>query len=314
MPSNFVIDDDDQHTERISLHDLDPFSDANVVPDRRSDDTSLFDTSSEDMGEPNTSGTNGAGRNEAGGVMARLRGRLGMAPAYRGVESARSAGGARNGGGGAGGADSAADLRQSRTSRIKGWWASMRGNQTYPAGSHRTIYINREEVNAAGAGEGPEPNGRFCDNSVSTAKYNAVTFLPKFFTEQFSKYANLFFLFTSAIQQVPTVSPTNRFTTIGTLAVVLAVSAVKEVHEDLKRRTSDNVQNDSAARVLVVRSAGAGDAPYARRRWADVRVGDVVRSKRASRCPPTWWCCRRLSRTASATWRRRTWTERPTSR
>jgi len=53
--------------------------------------------------------------------------------------------------------------------------------------------------------------------------------------EQFSKYANLFFLFTAFIQQIPGVSPTNRYTTIAPLAVVLMASAFKEVQEDLVR-------------------------------------------------------------------------------
>jgi phospholipid-transporting ATPase len=52
-------------------------------------------------------------------------------------------------------------------------------------------------------------------------------------TEQFSKYANLFFLFTACIQQIPDVSPTNQYTTIAPLAVVLLASAFKEVQEDL---------------------------------------------------------------------------------
>jgi phospholipid-transporting ATPase len=54
-------------------------------------------------------------------------------------------------------------------------------------------------------------------------------------TEQFSKYANLFFLFTAAIQQIPNVSPTNQYTTIAPLAAVLLASAFKEVQEDLVR-------------------------------------------------------------------------------
>jgi phospholipid-transporting ATPase len=54
-------------------------------------------------------------------------------------------------------------------------------------------------------------------------------------TEQFSKYANLFFLFTAAIQQIPNVSPTNKYTTIAPLAAVLLASAFKEVQEDLVR-------------------------------------------------------------------------------
>jgi hypothetical protein len=57
-------------------------------------------------------------------------------------------------------------------------------------------------------------------------------------TEQFSKYANLFFLFTAAIQQIPNVSPTNKYTTIAPLAAVLLASAFKEVQEDLVRPPS----------------------------------------------------------------------------
>ena len=54
-------------------------------------------------------------------------------------------------------------------------------------------------------------------------------------SEQFSKYANLFFLFTACIQQIPGVSPTNKWTTIAPLSVVLLASAFKEVQEDLVR-------------------------------------------------------------------------------
>jgi hypothetical protein len=53
--------------------------------------------------------------------------------------------------------------------------------------------------------------------------------------EQFSKYANLFFLFTACIQQVPGVSPTQKYTTIVPLGAVLLASAWKEVQEDLVR-------------------------------------------------------------------------------
>lgn len=55
--------------------------------------------------------------------------------------------------------------------------------------------------------------------------------------EQFSKYANLFFLFTVCIQQIPGVSPTNQYTTVVPLGVVLLASAIKEFQEDLVRQT-----------------------------------------------------------------------------
>jgi hypothetical protein len=53
--------------------------------------------------------------------------------------------------------------------------------------------------------------------------------------EQFSKYANIFFLFTACIQQIPNVSPTNRYTTILPLGIVLIVAALKEAKEDIVR-------------------------------------------------------------------------------
>ncbi|CAN6674651.1 phospholipid-transporting ATPase Drs2p [Trichomonascus vanleenenianus] len=109
------------------------------------------------------------------------------------------------------------------------------------------------------------------DNHISTTKYNVATFLPKFLFEQFSKYANLFFLCTAAIQQVPNVSPTNRYTTIGTLAIVLCVSAFKELVEDIKRSNADKELNNSEVEVLTP------SGQFEKHRWIKVQVGDIVR-------------------------------------
>ncbi|KAF8496459.1 calcium transporting ATPase [Russula emetica] len=117
----------------------------------------------------------------------------------------------------------------------------------------------------------PDANAEFLSNYVSTTKYNMATFLPKFLFEQFSKYANLFFLFTACIQQIPDVSPTNRWTTIAPLSVVLLASALKEAQEDLKRHQSDADLNSRLAKVLS--PTGAFDAT----KWQDIRVGDVIR-------------------------------------
>lgn len=125
----------------------------------------------------------------------------------------------------------------------------------------RIIHLNNPPANA---------QNRYVDNHVSTAKYNVATFLPKFLFEQFSKYANLFFLFTAALQQIPNISPTNRYTTIGPLIIVLLVSAGKELIEDFKRKNSDKSLNYSKARVLKGSS-------FENVKWVSVKVGDVVR-------------------------------------
>lgn len=125
----------------------------------------------------------------------------------------------------------------------------------------RIIQLNNAPVNSA---------NKWVDNHVSTAKYNVATFLPKFLFEQFSKYANLFFLFTAALQQIPNVSPTNRYTTIVPLFIVLLVSAIKELVEDFKRKSSDKQLNDSRARTLK-------GSDFVDTKWINVAVGDIVR-------------------------------------
>jgi phospholipid-transporting ATPase len=55
----------------------------------------------------------------------------------------------------------------------------------------RIIHINNQDLN---------DQQKFLHNRVFTAKYTAISFLPKFLYEEFSKYANLFFLFISGIQ------------------------------------------------------------------------------------------------------------------
>lgn len=69
---------------------------------------------------------------------------------------------------------------------------------------------------------------------------------------------------------MPNVSPTNRYTTIGTLAIVLLVSAVKESIEDIKRGNADKELNNSLVEVLV-------NGNFEKKRWIHARVGDVVR-------------------------------------
>ncbi len=54
----------------------------------------------------------------------------------------------------------------------------------------RSIHINSHQEH------------KFSSNEVMTAKYNVITFLPKFLFEQFRRYANVFFLVIGLLQQV----------------------------------------------------------------------------------------------------------------
>ncbi|KAI9780453.1 MAG: hypothetical protein M1839_006727 [Geoglossum umbratile] len=196
-----------------------------------------------------------------GGLVGRAKNMLGMAPEYSEMDLPLTEAGANTSDHAGAGASDNTKRRQGKSFTTGFKFGFGRGKVDPSTLGPRIIYLNNPPANSA---------GKYVDNHVSTAKYNIATFLPKFLFEQFSKYANLFFLFTAALQQVPNISPTNRYTTIGPLIVVLLVSAVKELIEDYKRKTSDKSLNHSKARVL----RGSSFEPT---KWVDVAVGDIVR-------------------------------------
>ncbi|KAK4518553.1 uncharacterized protein ATC70_008772 [Mucor velutinosus] len=123
----------------------------------------------------------------------------------------------------------------------------------------RIIHINQ-----------PQLNQRFMQNGVSTAKYNPITFLPKFLYVEFSKSANLFFLFISGIQQIPNISPTSRYTTLIPLIIVLLITAIKEIIEDYGVHKSDHQLNARQCKIY-------DGSQFVSKKWRDVKVGDICR-------------------------------------
>ena len=126
---------------------------------------------------------------------------------------------------------------------------------------YRLIFLNQPHINRKSF-----PGS----NRISTAKYNLATFFPKFLYEQFSKYANVFFLFSACIQQIPQVSPTSPWATLVPLCVVLSATACKEVFEDWKRYASDSEVNARLCKALV--GNRSAQVP-----WYSLTVGDIVR-------------------------------------
>ncbi|KAI8373598.1 hypothetical protein EDC96DRAFT_438020 [Choanephora cucurbitarum] len=127
--------------------------------------------------------------------------------------------------------------------------------------SPRIIYINNQSLN---------DQQKFISNSVSTAKYNIFTFLPKFLYEEFSKSANVFFLFISGIQQIPNISPTSRYTTLVPLVIVLLITAIKEIIEDFAIHRSDRELNSRKCKVY-------DGSQFVEKPWRELKVGDICR-------------------------------------
>ena len=113
----------------------------------------------------------------------------------------------------------------------------------------------------------------FKDNTVSTTKYNALTFLPKALLYQFIRLANIYFVFIAIIQSIPIISPLGPATAIAPLVFVLAVSLIREAVEDLKRRKLDNEQNSNEVEIYK-------NGEWIKIQSGKLRMGEIVRVKK----------------------------------
>ena len=111
----------------------------------------------------------------------------------------------------------------------------------------------------------------FLGNSISTCRYNAVTFLPKNLWYQFQRLANVYFLVIAVLQVIPEISVSGGIPNIlPPLIFVLGVSAVKDALEDLKRKKSDREENNRKTKVWK-------NNAWEQVKWQNVEVGDLVK-------------------------------------
>ncbi|KAJ3045970.1 hypothetical protein HK097_001086 [Rhizophlyctis rosea] len=98
--------------------------------------------------------------------------------------------------------------------------------------------------------------GSFIDNTVRTSRYTLISFIPCQLLAQFSKIANLYFLIVSALQLLPGVSPTGKYTTVAPLAVFVGLAMAREAWDDWQRSKQDTADNNLVARRLRSRNGG----------------------------------------------------------
>ncbi|XP_047319881.1 phospholipid-transporting ATPase 3-like [Impatiens glandulifera] len=177
-----------------------------------------------------------------------------MKKGWKAMTGSRSKFGGRSGESEDGGDRPLVDRHPSRTVTL--------GRVQPQAPGHRTIYCNDREANAI---------VRFKGNSISTTKYNILTFFPKGLFEQFRRVANLYFLTISILSFTP-VSPVSPITNIVPLSMVLFASLLKEAWEDWKRFLNDKTINNTPIEVLIGQE-------WQNTTWKDLQVGDVVKIK-----------------------------------
>uniref|UniRef100_A0A8C4DK95 Phospholipid-transporting ATPase n=1 Tax=Dicentrarchus labrax TaxID=13489 RepID=A0A8C4DK95_DICLA len=120
-------------------------------------------------------------------------------------------------------------------------------------------------------------------NSIKTYKYNVLTFIPLNLFEQLRRVANLYFLALLILQIIPDISTLPWYTTLIPLVVVLGVTAIKDLVDDLARHRMDKEINNRKCEVLL-------DGRFQESKWRDIEVGDVVRLKKNDFIPSFCVC------------------------
>uniref|UniRef100_A0A6Q2Y9C0 Phospholipid-transporting ATPase n=1 Tax=Esox lucius TaxID=8010 RepID=A0A6Q2Y9C0_ESOLU len=105
---------------------------------------------------------------------------------------------------------------------------------------------------------------KYSGNAIKTYKYNALTFLPLNLFEQFKRAANLYFLALLILQIIPQITTLPWYTTLVPLVLVLGITAIKDLVDDLARHRMDNEINNRKceADILLLSSSNPNSLCY----------------------------------------------------
>ncbi|OWK51158.1 Phospholipid-transporting ATPase IC [Lonchura striata] len=119
---------------------------------------------------------------------------------------------------------------------------------------------------------------KYAGNAIKTYKYNPITFLPLNLFEQFKRAANFYFLVLLILQSIPQISTLSWYTTLVPLLLVLGITAVKDLVDDIARHRMDNEVNNRTCDVIK-------DGRFKATKWKDIKVGDIIRLKKNTFVP-----------------------------
>ena len=158
--------------------------------------------------------------------------------------------------------------------------------------SGRVIKSVRNLIGLESNNDTSNPNGRvvkvgrfhnqefkYPPNTVTTSRYNPITFLPLFLVESFSKFANSYFLVVSTLQAIPIVSITDGIPlSLIPLTLVLFFEGIITALEDKQRHRDDYEANSSKCFVME-------DGVAIQKKWSEIQVGDILKMRNRDPIP-----------------------------
>ncbi|XP_015744534.1 phospholipid-transporting ATPase IC isoform X2 [Python bivittatus] len=119
---------------------------------------------------------------------------------------------------------------------------------------------------------------KYAGNAIKTYKYNPITFLPLNLFEQFKRVANFYFLILLILQTIPQITTLSWYTTMFPLLLVLGITAIKDLVDDIARHRMDNEINNRTCDVIRGKR-------FQNAKWKDIEVGDVIRLRKNAFVP-----------------------------
>ena len=121
-------------------------------------------------------------------------------------------------------------------------------------------------------------------NKIENQKYNLITFIPVVLFNQFKQFGNFFYLVMSITQFFNELKVGFMFTYLSPLVIVVTISMIKELYDDINRRIQDKKTNSTMIAVLRENSL-SNKEEIIYKKAAALLVGDIIELKKDTRVP-----------------------------
>ena len=115
-------------------------------------------------------------------------------------------------------------------------------------------------------------------NVIKNQKYSVISLIPIVLYNQFKFFSNLFFLLIAISQAVPQLRVGFLFTYVSPLAIVLAITIIKEAVDDYKRYLRDTELNQTEFNKITLNG-------IIKIKSCEIKVGDIIQLSKNERVP-----------------------------
>ena len=128
-----------------------------------------------------------------------------------------------------------------------------------------------------------ELNYTYFSNKVENHKYNLISFVPVVIFNQFKQFGNFFYLIMTLTQFVPVLIVGFLFSYLSPLVIVVGVTMIKELYDDINRRYQDRITNNQ---IYTIYKNNINNEPEEIQvTSANLKIGDFIIINENQRVP-----------------------------